>query len=88
MKGDTRCVEGRLYRHDPQYDDPDLETDIGKCSECDGEGCDRTFTVTVWNMVEGDIVKKVWSATADEVAVLEDQYNDEPFHSVQVEENV
>ena len=35
----TRCVEGRLMRHDPQPDDPYLETDIGKCPECDGEGC-------------------------------------------------
>lgn len=39
MKGDTRCVEGRTFRHDPQFDDPDLETDIGECRECDGKGC-------------------------------------------------
>ncbi len=38
MKGDTRCVEGRLMRHDPQFDDPDLETDIGECPECEGKG--------------------------------------------------
>ena len=38
MKGDTRCIDGRLMRHDPQFDDPYLETDIGKCPECDGEG--------------------------------------------------
>lgn len=37
----TRCTDGRLMRHDPQHDDPDLETDIGKCPECDGEGCER-----------------------------------------------
>lgn len=36
----TRCVEGRKYRHDPQHDDPDLETDIGQCPECEGKGCD------------------------------------------------
>jgi hypothetical protein len=35
----VRCIEGRLWRHDPQRDDPDLETDIGKCPECAGEGC-------------------------------------------------
>lgn len=39
MKGDIRCVEGRLWRHDPQYDDPDLETDVGRCAECNGKGC-------------------------------------------------
>lgn len=40
-KGDTRCVDGRLMRHDPQHDDPYLETDIGKCPECEGAGCDK-----------------------------------------------
>lgn len=39
MKGDTRCVDGRLWRHDPQDDDPYLETDIGQCPECEGKGC-------------------------------------------------
>lgn len=45
MKGETRCVDGRLYRHDPQYDDPYLETDRGICPECDGEGCTRECDV-------------------------------------------
>lgn len=40
MKGDIRCVEGRTMRHDPQHDDPDLETDIGECDLCSGAGCD------------------------------------------------
>ena len=40
-KGQTRCVEGRIYRHDPQHDDPDLETDIGQCPECEGRGCEQ-----------------------------------------------
>ena len=39
MKGDLRCVEGCLYRHDPQADDPDLETAIGQCPDCSGAGC-------------------------------------------------
>jgi hypothetical protein len=39
MKGDTRCIEGRFYRHEPRPDDPDLETDVGECPECEGEGC-------------------------------------------------
>jgi hypothetical protein len=37
----TRCVDGRTFRHDPMPDDPDLETDIGQCEECNGAGCDR-----------------------------------------------
>ena len=40
MKGDTRCDDGRLMRHDPQPDDPNLETELGKCPDCGGEGCD------------------------------------------------
>lgn len=39
MKGDLRCIDGRLMRHDPQSDDPDLETDIGTCPDCSGDGC-------------------------------------------------
>jgi hypothetical protein len=35
----TRCIDGRLMRHDPQPDDPNLETDIGECEVCEGEGC-------------------------------------------------
>ncbi len=34
-----RCVDGRVMRHDPQPDDPNLETDIGQCEECGGDGC-------------------------------------------------
>ena len=34
----TRCIDGRIMRHDPQPDDPDLETDVGECTECHGSG--------------------------------------------------
>jgi hypothetical protein len=37
MKGDIRCVSGTLWRHDPQYDDPDHEVSRGTCPECRGE---------------------------------------------------
>jgi hypothetical protein len=40
MRGHIRCVDGRLMRHDPQHDDPDLETDRGQCEQCEGFGCD------------------------------------------------
>lgn len=39
MKGDLYCISGRLYRHDPQDDDPELMTDIGTCPDCSGDGC-------------------------------------------------
>ena len=41
----TRCVDGRLMRHDPQHDDPELETDIGVCEECGGVGCDKLESI-------------------------------------------
>lgn len=43
----TRCVDGREYRHDPMPDDPYLETGIGQCADCDGEGCDRASAVPI-----------------------------------------
>ena len=36
----TRCVDGRTMRHDPQPDDPYLETDRGECEACGGKGCE------------------------------------------------
>lgn len=46
----------------------------------------RTFQVTVWNTIDGDIVKKLWEASIDEVNEVEEQYSDEPFMMIQVEE--
>lgn len=40
-----RCVDGRIMRHDPQPDDPGLETDIGECDACEGEGCNAAGTI-------------------------------------------
>lgn len=37
----TFCVDGRLMRHDPQADDPELMTDRGECPDCGGIGCER-----------------------------------------------
>lgn len=41
LGGPVRCLDGRLWRHDPQFDDPDLETDVGPCPNCQGYGCDE-----------------------------------------------
>jgi len=38
-----RCEDGRLMRHTPMPDDPELETDIGPCPNCLGKGCYREF---------------------------------------------
>ena len=39
LPSSLRCIYGRAMRHDPQPDDPNLETDIGVCEECNGAGC-------------------------------------------------
>jgi hypothetical protein len=36
-----RCIDGRLFRHRPFFDDPDFEYDVGRCPDCDGKGCDE-----------------------------------------------
>jgi hypothetical protein len=46
---------------------------------------DDRFDVTVWNMFEGDIAKKLWDATWDEVQDVYKQYDADPFYEVQVE---
>jgi hypothetical protein len=50
-----RCVDGRVMRHDPQHDDPYLETDIGECDDCDGKGCD----VICETCVDGEIDERL-----------------------------
>lgn len=64
MKGDTRCIEGRLYRHDPQPDDPNLEIDIGVCADCDGFGCDQAIE----DAIDDEAARQIL-ATSDEDAL-------------------
>jgi hypothetical protein len=40
LGGRYRCVDGTIYRHDPQRDDPYLETAMGTCVVCGGNGCE------------------------------------------------
>lgn len=39
MRGEHFCIDGRLMRHDPQPDDPEMMTDRGQCPDCSGDGC-------------------------------------------------
>ena len=34
-----RCIAGRMFRHTPFPDDPELETDVGPCPDWPGCGC-------------------------------------------------
>lgn len=64
------------------------EKDLEICHrpECREHGCmDQTYEVTVWDMREGDIVKKLWDADAVEMNEVRDQYIDEPFMEVHIE---
>lgn len=41
--------------------------------------------ISVWNIVEGDHVKKLWDATWDDYDRLIEQYKDEPFYDVVID---
>jgi len=43
------------------------------------------YEVTVWNMVNGDIVRKLWDADADDVSEIREQYGDNPLMQIIVE---
>lgn len=34
-----RCIDGRLWRAKPLWDDPYYEYDVGECPDCEGKGC-------------------------------------------------
>lgn len=64
----------------------DKDTEPCYRPECLAHGCmDQEYEVTVWDIVEGDIVKKRWNATASEADEIREQYADDPNKSVQVE---
>lgn len=43
------------------------------------------YEISVWNIVEGDLVKKLWEATEAELAEIEERYRDEPFYEVVID---
>ena len=52
------------------------------------KGNETRYEVTVWDIINGDIVKKLWNATAEEADEIRDQFEDEPFREVVVEERM
>jgi hypothetical protein len=40
--GGHRCIDGRIFKHMPQHDDPNYEQDVGECGDCGGKGCGTT----------------------------------------------
>lgn len=64
-----RCVDGRVMRHDPQHDDPYLETDIGQCEECEGGGCD---TVCKTCGGEGEIDQRIGGEPTSATVLCQD----------------
>lgn len=43
------------------------------------------YEISVWNNVEGDLVKKLWDASQAELDHLEEYYADEPFYQVVID---
>lgn len=41
--------------------------------------------ISVWNIVEGDHVKKLWDASWADYDALVEQYEDEPFYDVVID---
>ena len=84
MRGEIRCVEGRSMRHDPQHDDPDLETDMGRCPVCEGGNChvdmdalaDRLEQLGRFEIIrtvnsDGPRSAQVWLTEAERDAIVE-----------------
>jgi hypothetical protein len=40
---------------------------------------EQLYEVTVWDVVDGDIVTKLWEATAADLDYIEQLYGDEPW---------
>lgn len=85
MKGDIRCIDGRSFRHDPQHDDPELETDVGQCPECEGAGCEKLHREAAEKIAGERIVTSYefppipdrrfdWSAVTDSYDGAEDSH--------------
>lgn len=47
----------------------------------------QTYKVTVYDVVNGDVVKVVWEATDDDIDKLEEQYGDDGSHMIEIEES-
>jgi hypothetical protein len=43
------------------------------------------YEISVWNIVEGDVVKKLWEATDAELADIKERYGDEPFYDIVID---
>lgn len=43
------------------------------------------YEISVWNIVEGDVVKKLWEATEAELADIEEWYRDESFYQIVID---
>lgn len=43
------------------------------------------YEISVWNIVEGDVVRKLWDASEDDLEAIEEQYGDEPFYEVVID---
>lgn len=43
------------------------------------------YCVTVWSVLDGDMVEKLWEASEAELDEIERRYEDDPFTEIQTE---
>lgn len=55
----VRCIDDRLFHHIPQFDDPDLEVDIGECVDCDCKGKEVKYKI----FLEALPANRTWRGT-------------------------
>lgn len=53
----------------------------------DPDSDDQTFEITVWDIANGDIVKKYWEADSKVLDQVQEDYGDDPRFDIQVEDN-
>lgn len=46
---------------------------------------DATYEVTVWDLTNGDVVKKLWHASEAELQEVEEYYGNEPMYEIVAE---
>lgn len=43
------------------------------------------YEISVWNITNGDLVRKLWEATEADRGQIEEQYDDEPFYEIVID---
>lgn len=58
--------------------------DIDPVDEVEEEA--EIYDVTVWDTVEGDVVRRIRRATEEQLAEVEAEYSDDPRYEIQIDD--